>query len=118
MFYQAPDVQPSASTSKRKIASVTQPLDEETLIQMATETFVKELGLEDDPVLLDGKVEIREVPAGTYLMKEESHKVCMGVGGILHIAYSLKVMKLICLINLYECEQGSVQHLGQTTNKL
>jgi lysophospholipid hydrolase len=36
---------------------------------------VKELGLEDDTVLRGGKVEIREVPAGTYLMKEESHKV-------------------------------------------
>jgi hypothetical protein len=36
---------------------------------------VKELGLEDDTVLRGGKVEIREVPTGTYLMKEESHKV-------------------------------------------
>lgn len=82
MFYQAPDVQPNAGISKRRIASIPEPVDEETLIQIATETFVKELGLEDDPVLLAGKVEIREVPAGTYLMKEESHKVSMGVGGI------------------------------------
>ncbi|KAJ1520543.1 hypothetical protein ONE63_003662 [Megalurothrips usitatus] len=43
-------------------------------VQMATEAFVRELGLEDDSLLKDGKVEIREVPAGTYLMKEESHK--------------------------------------------
>lgn len=71
---QAPDVQPNASISKRRIASIPEPVDEETLRQMATETFVKELGLEDDTVLRDGKVEIREVPAGTYLMKEESHK--------------------------------------------
>lgn len=82
MFYQAPDVQPNASTSKRRIASIQEPVGEETLIQIATEAFVKELGLEDDPVLLAGKVEIREVPAGTYLMKEESHKVSMCVGGI------------------------------------
>ncbi|XP_043274976.1 neuropathy target esterase sws isoform X1 [Venturia canescens] len=50
------------------------PMDESQLIQIATEAFVRELGLEDDSVLRDGKVQIREVPAGTYLMKEESHK--------------------------------------------
>ncbi|XP_023708725.1 neuropathy target esterase sws isoform X6 [Cryptotermes secundus] len=71
---QAPDVQPNVSSSKRRIAAVPESVDEETLIQIATETFVKELGLEDDTVLRGGKVEIREVPAGTYLMKEESHK--------------------------------------------
>ncbi|GFG31714.1 hypothetical protein Cfor_06274 [Coptotermes formosanus] len=71
---QAPDVQPNASNSKRRITAIPEPVDEETLIQIATETFVKELGLEDDTVLRGGKVEIREVPAGTYLMKEESHK--------------------------------------------
>lgn len=49
-------------------------VDEEHLIQIATEAFVRELGLDDDSVL-KGKVEIREVPAGTYLMKEESNKV-------------------------------------------
>jgi len=82
VFYQAPDVQPNASISKRRIAYIPEPVDEETLRQIATETFVKELGLEDDTVLRDGKVEIREVPAGTYLMKEDSHKVSTGVGGI------------------------------------
>jgi lysophospholipid hydrolase len=35
---------------------------------------VEELVLEDDTVLHGGKVEIRDVPAGTYLRKEESHK--------------------------------------------
>lgn len=48
--------------------------DEETLIEMATEAFVKELGLDDDKIL-KGAVGIREVAAGTYLMKEESNKV-------------------------------------------
>lgn len=48
--------------------------DEETLIEIATEAFVKELGLDDDSIL-NGKVGIREVAAGTYLMKEESNKV-------------------------------------------
>ena len=51
------------------------PFDEAQLVQIATEAFVRELGLQDDSVLRDGKVQIREVPAGTYLMKEESHKV-------------------------------------------
>ena len=52
-----------------------QDLDEAQIIQIAIEAFVKELGLEDDSLLVDGKVQIREVPTGTYLMKEESHKV-------------------------------------------
>lgn len=50
-------------------------LDEAQVIQIAIEAFVRELGLEDDSVLRDGKVQIRDVPTGTYLMKEESHKV-------------------------------------------
>ncbi|XP_011269087.1 neuropathy target esterase sws isoform X2 [Camponotus floridanus] len=50
-----------------------QQLDEAQLVQIATDAFVRELGIEDETVLKD-KVQIREVPAGTYLMKEESHK--------------------------------------------
>ncbi|XP_071553883.1 neuropathy target esterase sws isoform X2 [Temnothorax nylanderi] len=50
-----------------------QQLDEAQLVQIAADAFVRELGIEDETVLKD-KVEIREVPAGTYLMKEESHK--------------------------------------------
>ncbi len=49
-------------------------MDEGSLLQTAVDAFVKELALEND-LLLKGKVEIREVPAGTYLMQEESHKV-------------------------------------------
>ncbi|XP_071442905.1 neuropathy target esterase sws isoform X1 [Hetaerina americana] len=48
--------------------------DEATLLRMATEAFVKELGLENGMETLSGRVEIREVPAGTYLMREDSHK--------------------------------------------
>lgn len=70
----------------RKKSSTTEPpFDEAYLIQMATEAFVRELGLEDESVLDDGKVEIREIPAGTYLMKEESHKV--------HFLYTQKKKK-------------------------
>lgn len=61
---------------KKSINETTQQLDEAQLVQIATEAFVKELGLEDDTVLKDGKIQLKEVPAGTYLMKEESHKVC------------------------------------------
>lgn len=46
----------------------------QTLIQIATEAFVKELGLEDGQ-LLKGAVQVRDLSAGTYIMKEESHKV-------------------------------------------
>lgn len=49
-------------------------MDEEDIIEQATEAFVRELGLED-PLTLKGKVEMREVAAGTYLMKEDSNKV-------------------------------------------
>lgn len=66
------------SSKKRQgneVAQQQQQLDEAQLIQIATDAFVRELGIEDETVLKD-KVQIREVPAGTYLMKEESHKVC------------------------------------------
>lgn len=49
-------------------------IDEDDLIELATEAFIRELGLEDS-TYLQGKVEIREISAGTYLMKEESNKV-------------------------------------------
>ncbi|XP_034948217.1 neuropathy target esterase sws isoform X1 [Chelonus insularis] len=64
----------SSSFRKRSVIEPPPQHDEAYLVQLATEAFVKELGLEDDTILKDGKVQIREVPAGTYLMKEESHK--------------------------------------------
>ncbi|KPJ14559.1 Neuropathy target esterase sws [Papilio machaon] len=45
----------------------------QALIQIASEAFVKELGLEND-TLVRGNVQVRDLPAGTYIMKEESHK--------------------------------------------
>lgn len=71
------DINHSSGSSTRKKSNIDapqQPIDEAHLVQMATEAFVRELGLEDDTVLRDGRIQIREVPAGTYLMKEESHK--------------------------------------------
>lgn len=64
------------SSKKRQTIEIAQQqqMDEAQLIQIATDAFVRELGIEDETVLKD-KVQIREVPAGTYLMKEESHKV-------------------------------------------
>ncbi|XP_058809810.1 neuropathy target esterase sws isoform X2 [Phymastichus coffea] len=64
----------SASRKHSKNEGLQQPMDEAQIVQIATDAFVKELGLENDSLLKDGKVHIREVPAGTYLMKEESHK--------------------------------------------
>ncbi|XP_076549512.1 patatin like phospholipase domain containing sws isoform X6 [Osmia lignaria lignaria] len=74
-----PDVVHTGNSHQNKKRSTTiepiqQQLDDAHLVQIATEAFVRELGLEDDSILKDGKVQIREVPAGTYLMKEESHK--------------------------------------------
>ncbi|XP_045509530.1 neuropathy target esterase sws isoform X5 [Colias croceus] len=76
--HQQPDVQPTSSFQRPKEGSSfkkhnTDNLDEQALIAIATEAFVKELGLEDD-TLLKGNVQVRDLPAGTYIMKEESHK--------------------------------------------
>ncbi|XP_053601148.1 neuropathy target esterase sws isoform X3 [Plodia interpunctella] len=76
---QQPDVQPTPSLQRSKEGSsfkkrdANENLDEQALIQIATEAFVKELGLESDSVLR-GHVQVRDLPAGTYIMKEESHK--------------------------------------------
>ncbi|CAK1599380.1 unnamed protein product [Parnassius mnemosyne] len=74
---QQPDVQPTSSFKSKEGSSFkkhnTDNLDEQALIQIATEAFVKELGLENDD-LLRGNVQVRDLPAGTYIMKEESHK--------------------------------------------
>ncbi|CAH0558713.1 unnamed protein product [Brassicogethes aeneus] len=64
---------PDLTNTQKKRHSVPDNIDEDELIELATEAFVKELGLED-PSILKGKVEIREVAAGTYLMKEDSNK--------------------------------------------
>ncbi|EFN83712.1 Protein Swiss cheese [Harpegnathos saltator] len=64
---------PSRKRSTNEAVQPQQQLDESQLVQIATDAFVHELGIEDETVLKD-KVQIREVPAGTYLMKEESHK--------------------------------------------
>ncbi|CAH1099649.1 unnamed protein product [Psylliodes chrysocephalus] len=58
---------------QKKRLSMPETVNDEELIEIATEAFVKELGL-DDLNILKGKVEIREVSAGTYLMKEDSNK--------------------------------------------
>ncbi|XP_025996643.1 neuropathy target esterase sws isoform X2 [Solenopsis invicta] len=74
-----PEASHSGSTysSKKRQANEAQQqqqqLDEAQLVQIATDAFVRELGIEDETMLKD-KVQMREVPAGTYLMKEESHK--------------------------------------------
>ncbi|XP_049821683.1 neuropathy target esterase sws isoform X3 [Aethina tumida] len=64
---------PDLTANQRKRHSGPEPMDEEDIIEQATEAFVRELGLED-PLTLKGKVEMREVAAGTYLMKEDSNK--------------------------------------------
>ncbi|XP_032689616.1 neuropathy target esterase sws isoform X4 [Odontomachus brunneus] len=67
------NVNPSRKRSTNEAMQPQQQLDESQLVQIATDAFVQELGIEDETLLKD-KVQIREVPAGTYLMKEESHK--------------------------------------------
>ncbi|KAJ8985655.1 hypothetical protein NQ317_015151 [Molorchus minor] len=64
---------PDLTALQKKRVSNPENMDEDDLIEIATEAFVQELGL-DDATLLRGKVEIREVSAGTYLMKEDSNK--------------------------------------------
>lgn len=79
MFQTTPDLQAGLGSgngnSRKRSQDKCEGYDEETLIKIATEAFVRELGLDDESLLQGGKVEMREVPAGTYLMKEDSHKV-------------------------------------------
>ncbi|XP_045460732.1 neuropathy target esterase sws isoform X2 [Harmonia axyridis] len=63
----------STMSHQKKRASVHEITDSDCLIEIATEAFVKELGLKDDKKLT-GKIEIREMPAGTFLVKEDSNK--------------------------------------------
>lgn len=44
-------------------------------LKMAIKVFVKELQIDNED-LLQGKVEIRKIPTNTYVMREDSHKVC------------------------------------------
>ncbi|XP_065333820.1 neuropathy target esterase sws isoform X4 [Cloeon dipterum] len=63
--------QPPDLTRRRTVPDLN---DEDTLIEIATAAFVRELGLDDATVLQGGKVQLRDVPVGTHLMKEDSHK--------------------------------------------
>lgn len=76
----APDIQQSVSTSVTPQPKPHRNVgadfgDEEQMLKKAYEGLIKELGLEDTPQLLEGRVEMRDVSPGTYLMCEDSHKV-------------------------------------------
>lgn len=64
-----------SSEVPRKRHSVPEDATEEDLIRIANDVFITELGLTGDDEGIDLKLEIREVSAGTYLMKEDSNKV-------------------------------------------
>lgn len=51
-------------------------MDDDVLLNMATEAFVRGLGLDDDSIL-QGKIEIREVASGTCIIKEDSLRVLL-----------------------------------------
>ncbi|XP_050355949.1 neuropathy target esterase sws isoform X8 [Nymphalis io] len=96
---QQPDVQPTSSFQRpREGSSVkkhyTDNLDEQALIEIATEAFVKELGLDDDQIL-KGNVQVRDLPAGTYIMKEESHKLYYSVKGEPEIVQDVALVYLL-----------------------
>ena len=48
-------------------------MDEEALITIAKRGFKFQLGLNDDHCL-NGKIKIKEIQGGTYVIKEDSHK--------------------------------------------
>ncbi|KAK6631772.1 hypothetical protein RUM43_013836 [Polyplax serrata] len=60
------------------------PEDHDTLMKLAKAAFLRELNLENESIL-DGKIEIKDVPAGTYLMRQDSHKV-----GSITVAHSFR----------------------------
>lgn len=45
------------------------------LQKLAVAAFVRELNLENGDIL-EGQVEVKEIYAGSYLMRQDSHKVC------------------------------------------
>ncbi|XP_050663818.1 neuropathy target esterase sws isoform X2 [Leptidea sinapis] len=96
---QQPDVQPTSSFQRPKEGSSfkkpnTDNLDEQALIKIATDAFVKELGLENGQ-LLAGIVQVRDLPAGTYIMKEESHKLYYNVPGEPEIIQDVALVYLL-----------------------
>nr|XP_037871774.1 neuropathy target esterase sws isoform X1 [Bombyx mori] len=97
---QQPDVQPTSSLSRSKEGSssfkkhINDNLDEKALTQIATDAFVKELGLENEQ-LLQGSVQVRDLPAGTYIMKEESHKLYYSVRGEPEIIQDVALVYLL-----------------------
>uniref|UniRef100_V9IBX3 Neuropathy target esterase sws n=1 Tax=Apis cerana TaxID=7461 RepID=V9IBX3_APICE len=104
----------SHSNKKRSITTepIQQQLDEAHLVQIATEAFIRELGLEDDSILKDGKVQIREVPSGTYLMKEESHKdvaLVYVISGILIVSQRVSEGRDIGQeVHMFSAHQGEI----------
>ncbi|XP_022900031.2 neuropathy target esterase sws isoform X1 [Onthophagus taurus] len=68
----APTSSQTPSFQKRK-HSVPDIMDEELVRSIATEGFMKELGLSSDTIL-QGKIDIKDVTAGTYLLKQDSVK--------------------------------------------
>ncbi|XP_061383051.1 neuropathy target esterase sws isoform X8 [Danaus plexippus] len=93
-----PDVQPTSSFQRSKEGSFKKPntdnLDEQALIKIASEAFVKELGLDNDQIL-KGNVQVRDLPAGTYIMKEESHKLYYSIAGEPEIVQDVALVYLL-----------------------
>ncbi|XP_041974640.1 neuropathy target esterase sws isoform X3 [Aricia agestis] len=97
---QLPDVQATGSFQRQKEGSfkkysqANENLDEISLQKIATEAFVKELGLENDSLIKDS-VQVRDLPAGTYIMKEESHKLYYSVPGEPDIVQDVALVYLL-----------------------
>lgn len=62
-----------SSSNHKKRQSVHEMPDFNSLLEMASEAFCKELGLSSDKILKEA-IEIKEITAGTYLVKEDSSK--------------------------------------------
>ncbi|XP_024215702.1 neuropathy target esterase sws isoform X3 [Halyomorpha halys] len=63
-------------------------LDSEVLKKLATEAFVRELGLEDSN-MLEGNIDIKTVPPNTHLMRDDAHKdvaLLYLLGGLLNVS--------------------------------
>ncbi|KAL3280386.1 hypothetical protein HHI36_017872 [Cryptolaemus montrouzieri] len=75
--------------TQRKRTSIHEIVDEDILIEMANEAFMKDLGLSSDKYLRN-KIVIKEFPAGTFLIKEDATK---DVGLVYIISGALNVMQ-------------------------
>uniref|UniRef100_A0A6M2DEI5 Neuropathy target esterase sws n=1 Tax=Xenopsylla cheopis TaxID=163159 RepID=A0A6M2DEI5_XENCH len=86
-----------------------QPTCDAEVMRVAIEGIARELGLSGDRSLLEGRVEVRDVSAGTVLMREESAKE-IGLIYVMsgHLTATQRPLSSLALANTGPCMGGGV----------